>query len=54
MGQLQRDFFGLGEDPFICFAYIHPHNSTYTQDLEYEIFDRTELGCSTHISNMVK
>ena len=40
--QLQKDFFGLSEDIYICFLYFSPEYSTYTQALEYDLFDILE------------
>lgn len=36
---LQKDFFGLSDDIYICFLYFPPEYSTYTQSLDYDLFD---------------
>ncbi|MCG8046148.1 MAG: reverse transcriptase domain-containing protein [Candidatus Thiodiazotropha endolucinida] len=40
--QLQKDFFGLTEDIYICFLYFSPEYSTYTQSLDYDLVDILE------------
>ena len=39
---LQKNIFGLSEDIYICFLYFSPEYSTYTQSLDYDLFDILE------------
>lgn len=40
--KLDKTYFGLAEDVFICFAYIPPDNSTYTKKLNFDILEYIE------------
>ena len=46
--KLQKDFFGLENDLFVCFVYASPLNSCYTKNLDYDIFDLVEGGISKY------
>ena len=40
--KIQKEFFGLEKDIYVCFVYAAPLDSCYTKKLEYDILDKVE------------
>ena len=44
--KIDKQFFGLESDIFICFLYLSPHSSPYFKSLTYDMFTEVENECS--------
>ena len=42
VGMLKKSFFQLVEDIYVCFIYVPPVNSTFTNSQENDLFEMLE------------